>query len=278
MSAGYCTYYATTMTVMLRTLDVPARFVVGYTPGERVGNDRWVVRGLDSHAWVEVYFPDVGWIRFDPTPAGPRSSAEAERLAQARQNGVDDIDTDETDDLDTPTPDTPTPDTPERGRTTRTPTPETPTAATTTTPGAGGANATAAEDGGGGFDVELPSREEAALGAILLGGVVAGLRQTDATERAYRALWARWQPRESPAVDVERAFARLEYVFERTERARRPGETPRQYLDAVEAGERAHRVCDVYERSRYGGRVTEADADEAVGLVGELVSDRLGPL
>ena len=278
MSRGYCTYYATTMVTMLRTLDVPARFVVGYTPGERVGNDRWVVRGLDSHAWVEVYFPNVGWVQFDPTPADPRESAEADRLAQARQNGVDDIDTDETDDQLTPTPDTPDPITQTPDGTTRTPTPETPTPEPTTTAGAGGPDATPVGQSGGGFDIDLPSREEAALGAILLGGVVAGLRQTDATERAYRAVWVRWQPREAPAPDVERAFARLQYVLERTERDRRPGETPRQYLDAVGADERAHRVCDYYELSRYGGRVTEAEADEAVRLVGEIVTNRLGPL
>lgn len=72
MDAGYCTYYATTMVTMLRSQGVPARFVVGYTTGEQVGDDRYRVRGLNSHAWVQVYFPDVGWVRFDPTPAGPR--------------------------------------------------------------------------------------------------------------------------------------------------------------------------------------------------------------
>lgn len=50
---GYCMYYATTMVVMLRTQGIPARFVVGYTSGERVDSNQWVVRGLDSHAWVE---------------------------------------------------------------------------------------------------------------------------------------------------------------------------------------------------------------------------------
>src|SRR5699024_2515854 len=50
MNAGYCTYYATTMATMLRTQDIPARFVTGYTPGQRVARDEWVVRGLDSHA------------------------------------------------------------------------------------------------------------------------------------------------------------------------------------------------------------------------------------
>ena len=277
MERGYCTYYATTMAVMLRTIDIPARFVVGYTPGERVGNDRWVVRGFDSHAWVEAYFPDVGWVRFDPTPAGPRSAAEGERLERARENGNPNADTDETDEEDTPTPEGPEPVTPSSDTPTPPPTPDTPTPVDGETTTDAGSGVDGAVDDGGGIEIDLPSREEAALGAILVGGVVAGLRQTDATERAYRAVWARWQPRESPAVDVERAFDRLQYALERTERAREPGETPRQYLDAVDAGEAAHRVCDYYERSRYGGRVTEADADEAVRLVGEIVSERLGP-
>jgi transglutaminase-like putative cysteine protease len=74
-SAGYCEYFATTMTVMLRAQDVPARYVVGYQGGESVGPDRYLVRGANAHAWVEVYFEDVGWVRFDPTPSDARSDA-----------------------------------------------------------------------------------------------------------------------------------------------------------------------------------------------------------
>ena len=76
MDAGYCTYFATTMVTMLRTQGIPARFVTGYTEGQQVTQDEWVVRGSDSHAWVEVYFPEVGWVRFDPTPAAARTAAE----------------------------------------------------------------------------------------------------------------------------------------------------------------------------------------------------------
>ena len=80
MNRGYCTYFATTMVAMLRSQDIPARFVVGYTPGEQIGENRWLARGLDSHAWVEVYFSNVGWVRFDPTPADPRRAAESQQL------------------------------------------------------------------------------------------------------------------------------------------------------------------------------------------------------
>jgi len=93
MESGYCVYYATTMTAMLRTQGIPARFVVGYTPGERVGENEWVVRGLDAHAWVEVYFPDEGWVRFDPTPSGPRESVEQNSLENARSSGQPNVDT-----------------------------------------------------------------------------------------------------------------------------------------------------------------------------------------
>jgi transglutaminase-like putative cysteine protease len=73
---GYCEYYATSMTVMLRSQGVPARYVVGYSEGEQVAQNRYVVRGADAHAWVEVYFEHVGWVRFDPTPSAPRQAAD----------------------------------------------------------------------------------------------------------------------------------------------------------------------------------------------------------
>ncbi len=68
---GHCEYFATAMTVMLRTLGIPARYATGFLPGEfnDIGGD-YIIRASDAHSWVEVYFPDFGWITFDPTPAG----------------------------------------------------------------------------------------------------------------------------------------------------------------------------------------------------------------
>jgi transglutaminase-like putative cysteine protease len=67
--AGHCEYFATAMTVMLRTLDIPARYINGFQTGEYndVAGDL-VVRESDAHSWVEVYFPGFGWLTFDPTP------------------------------------------------------------------------------------------------------------------------------------------------------------------------------------------------------------------
>jgi hypothetical protein len=70
--SGYCEYFAAAMAAMLRTQGIPARLVNGFQTGtyNRVGKD-FIVRGRDAHSWVEVYFPDYGWIPFDPTPADP---------------------------------------------------------------------------------------------------------------------------------------------------------------------------------------------------------------
>lgn len=69
--AGHCEYFAAAMTVMLRVEGIPARYVTGFLPGEYndLGGD-YIVRESDAHTWVEVYFPDYGWVTFDPTPAG----------------------------------------------------------------------------------------------------------------------------------------------------------------------------------------------------------------
>lgn len=69
--AGHCEYFASAMTVMLRSLGIPARYINGFQTGEYndVGGD-FIVRASDAHSWVEAYFPGYGWIEFDPTPAG----------------------------------------------------------------------------------------------------------------------------------------------------------------------------------------------------------------
>ncbi len=74
--AGHCEYFASAMTIMLRTLGIPAREVNGFLPGEYndLGGD-YIIRASDAHSWVEVYFPGMDWQVFDPTPAGPEDEA-----------------------------------------------------------------------------------------------------------------------------------------------------------------------------------------------------------
>jgi hypothetical protein len=67
---GYCEYYATAMAVMLRLRGIPTRFVEGFLPGDRDARGVETVRRARAHAWVEVYFPEYGWVDFDPTGGG----------------------------------------------------------------------------------------------------------------------------------------------------------------------------------------------------------------
>lgn len=65
---GYCSYFAFSMALMLRSLDIPARVAVGFFVDPRTGMLGFhPVRGDMAHAWVEVWFPGVGWLEFDPT-------------------------------------------------------------------------------------------------------------------------------------------------------------------------------------------------------------------
>ena len=69
---GYCDYFATAMVVMARTVGLPARLATGYAMGRYdYAEGRYVVTGLDAHAWVEITFPGYGWIEFEPTPSRP---------------------------------------------------------------------------------------------------------------------------------------------------------------------------------------------------------------
>ncbi len=64
---GYCTYFASAMTVMCRTLGLPARYVEGYVANPDATGQA-ILTGEDGHAWTEVYFRGFGWVTFDATP------------------------------------------------------------------------------------------------------------------------------------------------------------------------------------------------------------------
>jgi transglutaminase-like putative cysteine protease/uncharacterized protein YggT (Ycf19 family) len=72
---GYCEYFASAMTVMLRTQRIPSRLVTGFQSGiYNPINELWVVRASDAHSWVEAWIPGYGWTTFDPTPPDPNPS------------------------------------------------------------------------------------------------------------------------------------------------------------------------------------------------------------
>ncbi|MBB6447657.1 transglutaminase-like domain-containing protein [Bacillus benzoevorans] len=69
---GYCDNFSSSMAALLRSIDIPARWVKGYTAGEFNGSNRnlqlYEITNDNAHSWVEVYFPDAGWVSFEPTP------------------------------------------------------------------------------------------------------------------------------------------------------------------------------------------------------------------
>ncbi|MDX2243637.1 MAG: DUF3488 and DUF4129 domain-containing transglutaminase family protein [Leptolyngbyaceae cyanobacterium bins.302] len=66
---GYPDHFATALTIMLRSIGIPARLVVGFAPGEfNPFTGLYEVRNTDAHAMTEVYFPKFGWFAFDPIP------------------------------------------------------------------------------------------------------------------------------------------------------------------------------------------------------------------
>lgn len=68
---GYCDNYSTSMVALLRSIGIPSRWVKGFTEGDFVEADddvrRYEVTNNNAHSWVEVYFPEVGWVSFEPT-------------------------------------------------------------------------------------------------------------------------------------------------------------------------------------------------------------------
>jgi hypothetical protein len=75
---GYCEQFAGTMAVMLRELGIPARVAVGFTPGTyNSGTKSYQVNTQNAHSWVEVEFPDYGWLAFEPTPTRDNPIAQA---------------------------------------------------------------------------------------------------------------------------------------------------------------------------------------------------------
>ncbi len=66
---GFCVHFSFSMAAMARTLGIPARVAVGFTPGTAQSDGSMSVGLRDAHAWPELYFEGVGWTRFEPTPS-----------------------------------------------------------------------------------------------------------------------------------------------------------------------------------------------------------------
>ncbi len=89
---GFCQQFAGTFALMARALGVPARVATGFTWGDPVGTDEesgktiYKVTGRHTHAWPEVYFDDLGWVAFEPTPGRGLPGAVSYTGAAATQD------------------------------------------------------------------------------------------------------------------------------------------------------------------------------------------------
>jgi transglutaminase-like putative cysteine protease len=70
---GYCVQFATAMVMMAREAGIPARMAIGFLPGSP-DRGTYTVRSSDAHAWPELYFDRIGWLRFEPTPSGSQNT------------------------------------------------------------------------------------------------------------------------------------------------------------------------------------------------------------
>lgn len=82
---GFCVHFSFTMAAMARTLGIPARVAVGFTPGTGQSDGSMSVGLRDAHAWPELYFEGIGWTRFEPTPT--RGSTPEYTLPDAPAGG-----------------------------------------------------------------------------------------------------------------------------------------------------------------------------------------------
>ncbi|MCL6737304.1 transglutaminase TgpA family protein [Streptomyces neyagawaensis] len=87
---GFCVHFSFAMASMARTLGIPARVAVGFTPGTPEANGAMSVGLRDAHAWPELYFEGVGWTRFEPTP-NRGTTPEYTQPESSGDNGLPDV-------------------------------------------------------------------------------------------------------------------------------------------------------------------------------------------
>ena len=305
MEAGYCTYFATTMATMLRTQDIPTRMVTGYNTGQELDDGKYLVRGSDAHAWVEVYFEGIGWVEFDPTPAADWDDARSSAVMDARLDDDIDVDIDIEESEGEPyinrTDEDPFDQAEQEGpddggfldteRNPGLPDAGSQQSENLTDLPDGIAGVDEDDSGAADIDVEeeddrvaaalswlrdvLPSGEQLTIALALVVGTAAGARSTGMTTKTRETITLYWQrPGTDPDADAKRAADRLERHLERTYRPRRPTESRAEYLDTLPRSidDRTETVFSIAERATYGDGVTREAANEAIEIADAVVT------
>jgi hypothetical protein len=239
---GYCEQFAGAYAALARSLGLPARVAVGFTPGDPLPDDpdTYIVRGRNAHAWPEVYFAGVGWVGFEPTPGRGAPGAE----------GYTNLAPDQAEAQDATTPTTvPGPVTtftlPQRPAELDDPLPEV-------------FEGSASDEGLSAVDGVL----------LVLAGVaviwLAGVPLVGAVRRARRRRAARGHPDR----EVARAWSDSVRALTLVDLSPHPAETPREFARRA-AGDTgtdraAHEVlADLTTAAAYGGETAAADASRA---------------
>lgn len=257
---GFCVQFASTYAVMARTLGIPARVAVGFTPGKLV-DGRYHVSSHDAHAWPEIYLSGLGWTHlFDPTPSSRDTPAGGSALPH------DDTTTGTTATTLPPATASTVPgsqgSTPPNG--TGTPgspntTPATPTLAPATTSSSSGVGAW------------LPVVVVVALLVLVIGGYVGavlGLKQRRRTRRHQH---------DDPALAVSGAWAEALDRLREADVVPRAAQTPLDLAATVPTGAGTatagpmHDLARAYGAARYGaGAVASDDARDAWDSLDDL--------
>ncbi|MBN2899149.1 MAG: transglutaminase domain-containing protein [Clostridia bacterium] len=91
---GYCTYFASSLSILLRTLDIPTRYVEGFRMPTDDDNGTYEIPFSNGHAWVEAYFDGRGWITLEPTPGmqTPENPHDIRSIDHASATDIYDLD------------------------------------------------------------------------------------------------------------------------------------------------------------------------------------------
>lgn len=251
--SGYCEQFAGTFAVMARTLGIPARVAVGFTPGEPdpANPAVFVVRGRHAHAWPEVWIAGAGWVGFEPTPGRGEPGAEGWTGRPAAQDGPAATTTTSTTEASAPT-DLAAPAPPPASS----PPPD-PPAAGATTPGGSG---------------PLPGA------AVAVGALAVAVGGWLALVAAARARVRRWRHHGDAPARVGAAWADVGAVLASVGLGRRPSEPADRFVHRVSANRPAvaddlATVGTTWEVATFAaGGVSAAQADRASAAADRVVA------
>ncbi|MDF2683860.1 MAG: hypothetical protein K0R47_5050 [Brevibacillus sp.] len=241
---GYCDHFSTAMAVMLRSIDIPTRWVKGFAPGERVGQDDqgnqiMEVRNKDAHSWVEVYFPNHGWVPFEATSTF-MSPVRFKYDLQTSQPQVP-----------IPLPDLGNAATPDRGD--------------------GRLDDLEEGDSASGRSFSIPWQVNAGIVALLaVGGFAAWKRRQD-----LNVWWLRRQMKNERSTQYNVRYNLLIRMMESVYTRRQKGETLREYVGRIsipgDKRQDLRYLTELYERVIYGYK----DMEQKARTVAEQLIERL---